>query len=186
MRELTRIVVCIVDGSGVEDCGDGKYCCYGSDGCDCSNQTTLFTLDPGNIITTLPVEIPSATSTSSFSQSTSKSTPGGSTSGAKSGPSGLSSSASIGVGVGVGIAALLLIGAVGVGVVFWIRRRRRARESRAHVDTRAYYRYEGMPAGQQEFPLAEKDGLSRVEVHDHPHLLDSRSRSELQGSSLQR
>jgi hypothetical protein len=30
----------------VKPCGNNQYCCFGLHGCDCKNNTQLFTLDP--------------------------------------------------------------------------------------------------------------------------------------------
>lgn len=181
-------------GNGVKDCGDGNYCCYGFDGCDCNNQTVLFTLDRGNIVTTLPAKMPSATSTSSSkSASTSGNNSNASSPSDSSHSGGLSSSASIGAGIGVGVGGLLVIGAVGVGVFFCVRRRKQRRAIAEQVAMGGgAYGYEGEPARPRELhehPLAEKEGQSRVRMHEldlSPQLLDSRSRSELHGSSARR
>ena len=160
---LTSSRIIIVDGNGVTDCGNGSYCCYQLDSCDCSDKSKLFTLDPGNIITTLPNKVPTAKTSASSSTPTSGAT------GSSSDSDGLSSTASIGVGVGVGIGGLLVLAAICLGVFFCVRKRRRA--TRAPADQQVYtsgrgygYSAVGGHGSEQEYHVAEKQG-SWINTH---------------------
>ncbi|KAI0126133.1 hypothetical protein BJ170DRAFT_633911 [Xylariales sp. AK1849] len=51
-------------GNGVQPCGDNLFCCFGLQGCDCTNSTQTFSLTAVSIFTTLSSQAPSATTSS--------------------------------------------------------------------------------------------------------------------------
>ncbi|KAH8602360.1 hypothetical protein B0O99DRAFT_680489 [Bisporella sp. PMI_857] len=65
-----------IPGVGVDVCstrGPGWYCCYGFGGCDCKDDSQVFSLAAATIITTINVDITKSTSSTSSISSTSSS-----------------------------------------------------------------------------------------------------------------
>jgi len=133
-------------GNGVTSCGTEKYCCYGLEGCDCSNLTEVFTTNAGTVLGTITAATSTTSTTSSLSSvSTTTSTkstttisqtlasnPSRSTSLSSATPtptldSTLKSVNRVAISVGVGV-SVFTVSALGAGA-FWFWRKRKARKS---------------------------------------------------------
>lgn len=131
------ILTCLAGANGVQACGVGTYCCYGFDGCDCSDSTQVFTLGSIELFTSI-ASTPSQASitTSSMSEdgtAVSTSWIRSTITDAITTPTSASSTQSpeetnhsdtgvaIGVAVGIGIPFVL---AIAGGLWFWRRKRR--------------------------------------------------------------
>jgi hypothetical protein len=116
--------VFIVDGNGILGCppsiGRGTFCCYGYNGCNCTNSTQVFSLGIGTVLTTLAFTTPSRTAGSSSSTSIPQNVPTASTASGIVSDGTRPNGAAIGAGVGVGIPAMVAI----MGLLYWIWRLR--------------------------------------------------------------
>ncbi|KAL3468980.1 hypothetical protein BJX99DRAFT_242294 [Aspergillus californicus] len=119
-------------GVGVSACDAGTFCCYGFGGCDCSNDTQVFSLGPVKIVATITGAPTTTTTSTTSTTSTSTNTSTGSTSatptdGSSGGSSdgGSSSNLPVGLGVGLGVGIPVLLG-LAAGIFLLLRRRRRA------------------------------------------------------------
>ncbi len=123
-----------VSGNGVQTCpniGANHFCCYGYNGCNCSDPSAVFTLQAGTIVTTIN---PSASYTATAAASSTTSSAGTTTS--SSGPTGTGSTSptstpaathGVAIGVGVGIGTVAVAALAGLGYFFWRRRSSRGK-----------------------------------------------------------
>lgn len=121
----------IAAGNGVTPCGDDKYCCYNTTGCDCNNSTIVFTLAPflyasrpptstssipPTIATTSAITHSSSTRSSPSTQATSPAAP-------NTYNNNNNNNLGLGLGTGLGLGIPLLLAVMGA---FWFLSRRRS------------------------------------------------------------
>ncbi|PMD61650.1 uncharacterized protein K444DRAFT_611890 [Hyaloscypha bicolor E] len=145
-------------GNGLQTCqslGPNHFCCYGLNGCNCSDPSAVFTLNLGTVVTTID---PSATYTASVSSSTSSSL---ATTTSSSSPTGTSATTTpspapthgvaIGVGVGVGIVGVAAF--AGLGYFFFRRRQSKSKASELSAGPGSqpppFQEYYNPPGGQK-------------------------------------
>ena len=131
-----------VNGNGVQTCpsvGPDHYCCYGFNGCNCSDPNVVFTLQARTVVTTIN---PSATftqssaSTSTSSSSTTTTTPSTtpSSSASTSPTAAAKSSNAVAIGVGVGVGTVAVGALAGLAYFFWRRKKTRANTAKLSAE----------------------------------------------------
>ncbi|KAE9370928.1 hypothetical protein N431DRAFT_492923 [Stipitochalara longipes BDJ] len=130
------------NGAGLQLCpsyGPDHFCCYGLNGCNCSDSSQVFSLSTGTVVTTIdPSATYTATPTTSTSLTTSSNAPvspstsqstilsptiSSSTSSSSGIPATTSKKSSNGLGIGIGVGVGLLIAITLAAVGFYFLRR---------------------------------------------------------------
>ncbi|KAL4964736.1 uncharacterized protein BDV14DRAFT_174130 [Aspergillus stella-maris] len=136
---------CYQGGVGIKPCGEGTFCCYNFNGCNCNNATHTFSQGPVEIISATTPGVPIASSLSTTGSSTSTTTPEFSP--INNNDTASSNDLGVGLGIGLGLGIPLSL-AVILGALFIFRRRKGAA---ADYNTQ----------GHQSLPPSEIDSSGR-------------------------
>lgn len=149
----------IVKESLVQSCYDNRYCCYGSNGCDCS-KTSLFEFDAATFVTTLPSSSATATSEPASNPATTTSTSATDSAATTvhnpSSTSSPSSSSNVGVAAGVGVGVGLAAAILGAAAIYLYKRKRRSHNMTQLASNRGSPTY----TKGHSMPLSEVHGHS--------------------------
>ena len=117
-------------GVGVQPCGNTIYCCYGFNGCDCTNSTQVITLGVAEIVTQLPFSsVSSSTTATTTSRAPVKTSSAPQITTVIASPDNGSSGLKIGLGVGLGLGLPLSLAVVGVFILLLRKRREQPQEA---------------------------------------------------------
>jgi hypothetical protein len=132
----------IVNGNGVQTCasaGPNHYCCYGFEGCNCSDPDVVFTLQAATVVTTINpsatfTQSSASTSTSSSSTTTTTSSTTPSSSASTSPTAATKSTNGVAIGVGVGVGTVAVGALAGLAYFFWGRQKTRANTAKLSAE----------------------------------------------------